>query len=85
MRPIAYALFKLQGNSVCMGDIVQWIFAVEHNLQDIGVVEDDTKALRYCEPVKLYLISCLESRFHHLYDFSESANDYIIATVNHPT
>jgi hypothetical protein len=46
-RPIAYVLDKLQGDDVYMSDILPWILAVEHNLQDVGVVENDTKALRY--------------------------------------
>lgn len=36
MRPIAYALDKLQEDNVYMVGIPPWILAVEHNLQDSG-------------------------------------------------
>lgn len=36
MRPIAYALDKLQGDNVYVVGILPWILTVEHNLQDIG-------------------------------------------------
>lgn len=68
-----------------MGDIYPWILAIENRLKNIGDINTDrSNALKYCEPLKIQLLSSLKTRFWYLFNFSDEAKDYMIATVYHP-
>lgn len=83
MRPIAYSLDKSQGDNMFLGDIYPWILAIENKLNNMH--RDTNNLLKYCEPLKQQLLSSLKTRFSDLFNYSDNAKDYIIATVSHPS
>lgn len=80
-EPIAYCLNMLQSEKeIFFGDILPWIHEVKHNLECVN----QNKTLKYCEPLKEYLLKRLYDRFRNIFEMNDDAEDYIIATICHP-